>query len=352
MKFTANKYQFEVPGEWQEVDKTAISKDLPGVAGYWKQQTETYLLQLIIQEVPAEHIDYLQPFDVDTVVKRAHDQMDETRGLIEVSVVKTNSGREMLRTILKESLNHLPMYVARLQHKNDDGSGFVVQLISKEVGMTGTREAMILASNLPQELTKTTDTTTGETLTQGAPIPGWAADPYDPSYTRGFLMNKSEDVMFDQQFPKHALTVLRANLELIQNSLSEKLSVQELPANDDITPSQSSASVESHGDATNTVVITTTQEANDFVKQHVQGMRHASPVVVDEPRVLEGTDIRYWQILYVNPEIPDDKPNSLIGSSTFLADNGQVLSRGTGSMFGKNPQPFKDWFLSQYRNDS
>lgn len=341
MKFTANKYQFEVPGEWQEVDKTAISKDLPGVAGYWKQQTETYLLQLVIQEVPAEHIDYLQPFDVDTVVKRAHEQMDETRGLIEVSVVKTNSGREILRTILKESLNHLPMYVARLQHKNDDGSGFVVQLISKEVGMTGSREAMILASNLPRELTKTTDATTGETLTQDAPIPGWAADPYDPSYTKGFLMNKSENVMFDQQFPNHPLSVLRADLESIQGSLSEKQIVQEPPAN-----------VESHSETTNAVAITTTEEADAFVKQHVQGMRHASPVVVDESRLLEGTDIKYWQVLYVNPEIPDDKPNSLIGSSTFLADNGQVLSRGTGSMLGKNPQPFKDWFLSQYRRDS
>jgi len=348
MKFTANKYQFEVPGGWQEVDKTAISKDLPGVAGYWKQQTETYLLQLVIQEVPAEHIDYLQPFDVDTVVKRAHEQMDETRGLIEVSVVKTNSGREMLRTILKESLNHLPMYVARLQHKNDDGSGFVVQLISKEVGMTGTREAMILASNLPQEMTKTTDSTTGETITQGAPIPGWVADPYDPSYKKGFLMNKSENAMFDQQFPNHPLSVLRADLESIEGSLSEKQSIQESPANEDINSSQPSANVESRGDTTNTVVITTTEEADAFVKQHVQGMRHASPVVVDEPQVLEGTDIKYWRVLYFNPEIPDDKPNGLLGSTSYLTDNGRVLTRGVRP----DNVPFKDWFLSQYRNDS
>lgn len=345
MKFAINKYQFEVPGEWQEADKTALSKELPGVVAYWKQQTETYLMQLVIQDVPTEHIDYLQPFDVDTVVKRAHEQMDESRGLIEVSVVKTVSGREMLRTILKESANHLPMYVARFQHKNDDGSGFLVQLIGKEVGMTGSREAMILASNMPQVLTKTTDASTGETLTQGAPIPDWTADPYDPSYKRGFLMNKSEDVMFDQQFPNHPLSVLRAYLESIQNSLSKKQPVQASPASEETTPQQPSATAESHDTAPNTVAITSTEEADVFVKQHVQGMKNASPVVVDEPQIIEGTDIKYWRILYINPEIPDDRPNGLLGSTSYLTDNGKVLTRGVRP----DNVPFKDWFLEQYR---
>jgi hypothetical protein len=190
--------------------------------------------------------------------------MDETRGLIEVSVVKTVSGREILRTILKESLNHLPMYVARLQHKNDDGSGFVVQLISKEVGMTGTREAMILASNLPQEMTKTTDSTTGETITQHAPIPDWAADPYDPSYKKGFLMNKSENAMFDQQFPNHPLSVLRADLELIQSSLAEKQDSQAPLTQEEAVALQSYTNTGSPSAAPTTAFVPSDEQRSKF----------------------------------------------------------------------------------------
>ena len=105
-------------------------------------------------------------------------------------------------------------------------------------------------------------------------------------------------------------------------------------------------------DATHTNGITTTAEADAFAKQNVKSSMDVTPVVTGDPHTIEGTDIKYWQVLYLNPSRPDEDPQPLIGSSTFLADNGQVLSRGTGSMFGQNPQPFKDWFLSQYRNDS
>lgn len=223
MNFVINKYQFELPGEWQQGDATKIdANNIPGFSGYYTQQTETYFLQLIAQTVPADHIDYIPAFDTEAMIRNAHEKLGDMAGLIEVSLVKTMAGQDLLRSIIKESVNHLPIYTSKLYYRSPDGSGFIIQLVAREKGMTGTREAMVLASNLPQEMTKTTDSATSETITQGAPIPGWAADPYDSEFKKGFLMNKSEDAMFDQQFPKHPLSVLRADLELIQNSLTEK----------------------------------------------------------------------------------------------------------------------------------
>lgn len=222
MNFVINKYQFELPGEWQQGDVTKIdANNIPGFSGYYTQQTETYFLQFIAQTVPADHIDYIPAFDTEAMIRNAHEKLGDMAGLIEVSLVKTMAGQDLLRSIIKESVDHLPIYTSKLYYRSPDGSGFIIQLVSREKGMTGTREAMILASNLPQGLTKTTDAATGETLTQGAPIPGWAADPYDSEFKKGFLMNKSEDAMFDQQFPKHPLSVLRADLKSIQNTLHE-----------------------------------------------------------------------------------------------------------------------------------
>lgn len=34
-------------------------------------------------------------------------------------------------------------------------------------------------------------------------------DPYDETYTKGFLMNAAEDEIFDEHFPDNPLTVLR-----------------------------------------------------------------------------------------------------------------------------------------------
>jgi len=93
--------------------------------------------------------------------------------------------------------------------------------------------------------------------------------------------------------------------------------------------------------------ITTTEEADAFVKQNASGitsLNNAIPVVTGEPNVIEGEDIKYWRILFSNPEKPDKEPQPLMGSEKFLADNGQIISKGVTP----NPQPFKDWFLEQY----
>ena len=221
MNFTINKYKFELPGEWQQGDNAKIEADnIPGFSGYYTQQTPTYFLQLITQTIPAEHIDYIPAFDTKAVIQNAHEKLGDMAGIIEVSIIKTSTDQDLLRSITKESVNNLPVYTSKLYYRSPDGSGFVIQLVAREKGTTGTREAQIRVANQSTEMVKTTDSD-GNIITQQAPIPNWSADPYDSSFTKGFLMNMSENAMYDQQFPSHPLSVLRADLESIQRTFNE-----------------------------------------------------------------------------------------------------------------------------------
>jgi len=46
----------------------------------------------------------------------------------------------------------------------------------------------------------------------------WAFDPYDSNYTKGFLLNLSENRQFDEIFPLHPLTEAR---NFIKNLLDQ-----------------------------------------------------------------------------------------------------------------------------------
>lgn len=71
-----------------------------------------------------------------------------------------------------------------------------------EAGMTGLRDAAVFEEAV------------GEGLVSGDGR-GWRKDPYDPSYTRGNLMNLSEDERYDGRFPGHPLSQARALVDFI-----------------------------------------------------------------------------------------------------------------------------------------
>lgn len=99
--------------------------------------------------------------------------------------------------------------------------------------------------------------------------------------------------------------------------------------------------------------ITTTEEADAFVKQNVQKSLDLIPVVRGEPQVVEGTDIRYWHISLQNPDRPDDRPRiSLIGGPRqVVLDSGQVISIPVRPP-GPDSKSFKELVLEQYLSDS
>lgn len=47
---------------------------------------------------------------------------------------------------------------------------------------------------------------------------GWFKDPYDPDWKMGFLMNTSENRMFDDAFPEHPLSMLRSLVSFIADN--------------------------------------------------------------------------------------------------------------------------------------
>jgi hypothetical protein len=51
---------------------------------------------------------------------------------------------------------------------------------------------------------------------------GWAFDPYDNSFSRGFLMNLSENKQFDEMFPLHPLSETRKFIKNLLELLAMK----------------------------------------------------------------------------------------------------------------------------------
>lgn len=96
------------------------------------------------------------------------------------------------------------------------------------------------------------------------------------------------------------------------------------------------------------ISITTIAEADARAKELIKRQDGLIPVVAGEPMTIEDTGIRYWSILYANPSKPDQEPEVLIGSSEYIADNGQILTFGSGNAFDTSFS-FKDEFLRKYR---
>ena len=84
-------------------------------------------------------------------------------------------------------------------HFADEDSAVSVQAFFMEIGMPGFREAAV-KGQLKREL-------------QGIPEAdlqaAWSRDPYDPSCSKGLLMNESEKSKYDLRFPLHPLTEAR-----------------------------------------------------------------------------------------------------------------------------------------------
>lgn len=99
--------------------------------------------------------------------------------------------------------------------------------------------------------------------------------------------------------------------------------------------------------------ITTTEEADAFVKQNFKSSLNLIPVVMGEPQTVEDTDIRYWHISLQNPDRPDDRPrpSSIGGPNNFVLDSGQIISIPVRPP-GPDSKSFKELVLEQYRSDS
>ena len=79
-----------------------------------------------------------------------------------------------------------------------------------EAGMTGQRDSICLMLHAKSK----------EQAGQAADLTDimehdWFCDPYDPNYTKGFLMNRSEVPELDSMFPEHPLSVTRSLVSFV-----------------------------------------------------------------------------------------------------------------------------------------
>jgi hypothetical protein len=120
------------------------------------------------------------------------------------------AGCAALRTILKIPQRPTGMiYIGALTLPFRDFS-YVVKTQCAEVGTTGMRDATVFAIMMAKgEISFDQD---------GAPS-NWMRDPYDAAVSSPFMRNPSEDPDYDGDFPDHPLSLVRALLRHLEQTL-------------------------------------------------------------------------------------------------------------------------------------
>ncbi len=144
------------------------------------------------------------PYDnPESLIAGIHKALANNQGLIEVRNGKTKAGREYIYSIVKtlQGKEYGVQYTLTM-HISFETYAMNISGFFNENGMTGFREAMIYAHMRNEN--KVSDD-----------AEGWTCDPYDKSFTKGLLMNLSEDRQFDAAFPEHPLTEARSFADFI-----------------------------------------------------------------------------------------------------------------------------------------
>ena len=146
---------------------------------------------------PQEIIDGLRHLIVDDA------KSDEQWGIIEVQTGKTaQHARDYSFALLKALGENGDLCYTFWCDIHEHGNIVRIEGAFREGPVTGIR-ASITYNDLRER---------GE-VSIGTPeegIIGWAADPYDPDWKIGALMNRGEDERYDEMFPTHPLSLARA----------------------------------------------------------------------------------------------------------------------------------------------
>jgi hypothetical protein len=138
--------------------------------------------------------------------------------LVEADVLSLH-GLKAVRTIMKARLDprgfaFLGSYTLPFADRS-----FVLKLQSLEQGVTGIREATVMAMDGNPRI----DEATGKII-------GWEQDPYDPGYQASFMRNKADDSQYDASFPDHPLSKVRRYLAQLSGCVEIAPDLKSLPA--------------------------------------------------------------------------------------------------------------------------
>ncbi len=130
------------------------------------------------------------------VIDGIHKAMDDLQGLIEVESGEAN-GNAYIYSIVKSLREDQPGVQYTLTFEKQCNEETIhVQGYFDEVGTTGLRDTLVYGTFEPN-------------VDFEQRMIDWRHDPYDSSYTRGNLMNHSEDRVYDDHFPGHPLSMCR-----------------------------------------------------------------------------------------------------------------------------------------------
>ena len=192
-----NNEYFIVPDYYVELK--AGPKDPPYTTPYG-YQSETVMAFALVHPI---HISHAMPFGhPEVLIDGIHKQLAENQGLIEVKDGQTEAGRNYIYSIVKtyNDAEKRNQYNLTMQVSYDTYAMNITGFFD-EIGVTGMREAQayILLTN--------------EGVIKG--VEEWCKDPYDETYTKGHLMNRSEEEPFDHAFPGHPLSEARKYAQII-----------------------------------------------------------------------------------------------------------------------------------------
>ncbi|BCS32403.2 hypothetical protein TBR22_A16170 [Luteitalea sp. TBR-22] len=138
-------------------------------------------------------------------------------GIVSVDVVEVD-GRQALQII--EKFERRPTYDYEgtlIVPLRDRHCRFVVR--AREQGRTGMREAVITGHLVSSGELDLSSMLAAGSARDGAPIPGWFSDPYDPAYEGRTLRSLADDPRVDGLFPDHPLSQVRMALVKLRASI-------------------------------------------------------------------------------------------------------------------------------------
>lgn len=186
----------KIPEYYQQVK--SMPGDPKGSVPYMTQshQATVFLIMYPIKDKDA------MPYDKEKAIIGIHSAMDDDQGLIEAESGITDNGRQYIYTIVKTKKEPVSVLYTLTGQVSQNEDTCYFQGFFESSGETGLRESVLYAAMRRKGIV-------------GDSFEGWSEDPYDPSFTKGFLMNKSELKQFDEAFPEHPLSMARELMSYI-----------------------------------------------------------------------------------------------------------------------------------------
>lgn len=187
-----------IPVEFQKMNS---KPEDPANSVVYGKQTESSNCFLMMYPINAQSA---MPYENErAVVDGIHGALSDTQGLVEVKAGTTKNQKRYIYSIVKSKLDPSGMQYILTMHIDMDDHTINVQAFFAEAGMTGSRDTAVMNKMIEEEKVTMPN------------MEGWFKDPYDENYTKGLLMNLSEQSEYDTMFPKHPLSEARSFIKYV-----------------------------------------------------------------------------------------------------------------------------------------